>query len=131
MACLAEAQLHIGEIEAAEFSLQRAFEIVKETAEGWAEPELHRVAAEAILRKPGADVQAAQRRFEEAIAIAQRQSSKWWELRATLGLARLLAKQGRRDDARTMLADIYGWFTKGFDTADLKDAKSLLDELSQ
>ena len=52
------------------------------------------------------------------------------ELRATTSLARLLAKQGRRDEARTMLADIYGWFTEGFDTADLKDAKALLDELS-
>ncbi|MFZ1120581.1 MAG: hypothetical protein WAN81_10160 [Candidatus Binataceae bacterium] len=56
--------------------------------------------------------------------------SRWWELRATTSLARLLANQGRRDQARTMLADIYGWFTEGFDTADLKDAKALLDELA-
>ncbi len=56
-------------------------------------------------------------------------SAKAWELRATMSLARVLAKQGRRDEARAMLADIYGWFTEGFDTADLKDAKRLLVEL--
>ena len=130
MALLAEAQLQLEDIHSADSSLERAFELVKETGEGWADPEIHRVLAEAILRKPGADMLAAQRRFEEAIAIARKQSSKWWELRATVGLARLLARQGKREDARTMLADIYNWFTEGFDTADLKDAKALLDELS-
>jgi predicted ATPase len=68
--------------------------------------------------------------FREAIALAQKMQAKAWELRATTSLARLLAKQGRRDEARTMLATIYGWFTEGFDTADLIDAKALLDELS-
>jgi len=57
-------------------------------------------------------------------------AARWWELRTTTSLARLLAKQGRRDEARTMLTDIYGWFTEGFDTADLKDAKALLDDLN-
>ena len=117
MACLAEAQLQIGELGAAETSLKRAFEIVEKTRECSAEPEIHRIAAEATLRKPGADVMAAERRFKEAVAIARKQSSKWWELRATIGLARLLAKHGKRDEAQTMLADIYGWFTEGFDTA--------------
>jgi predicted ATPase len=68
--------------------------------------------------------------FRRAIEIAQQQSAKSWELRATMSLARLLAKQGRRDEARAMLAEIYGWFTEGFDTADLRDAKALIDELS-
>jgi Flp pilus assembly protein TadD len=68
--------------------------------------------------------------FRESIALAQKMSAKAWELRATMSLARLLANQGRRDEARTMLAEIYGWFTEGFDTPDLKDAKWLLDELS-
>jgi tetratricopeptide (TPR) repeat protein len=67
--------------------------------------------------------------FRAAIALAQTMSAKAWELRATMSLARLFATQGRRDEARTMLANIYGWFTEGFDTADLKDAKALLDEL--
>ena len=68
--------------------------------------------------------------FREAIALAQKMSAKAWELRATTSLARLLAKQGRRDEARAMLAEIYGWFTEGFDTADLKDARTLLDQLN-
>ena len=76
------------------------------------------------------DVEAEQS-FRAAIRIAQSQSAKSFELRATMSLARLLAKQGRRDEARAMLAEIYGWFTEGFDTADLKDAKALLDELSE
>ncbi len=69
--------------------------------------------------------------FREAIALARSMGAKAWELRATMSLARLLAKQGRRDAARTMLAEIYGWFTEGFDTLDLKDAKALLDELNR
>jgi tetratricopeptide (TPR) repeat protein len=68
--------------------------------------------------------------FRDAIALAQTMQAKAWELRATMSLARLLGQQGKRDEARTILADIYGWFTEGFDTADLKDAKALLDELS-
>ena len=68
--------------------------------------------------------------LHDAIAIAQNREAKSWELRATMSLARLLSKQGRRNEARAMLAEIYGWFTEGFDTADLKDAKALLDQLS-
>jgi len=68
--------------------------------------------------------------FREAIALAQKMQAKAWELRATMSLARLLASQGHRDDARAMLAEVYNWFTEGFDTADLKDAKALLEELN-
>ena len=71
-----------------------------------------------------------QPRFREAIKVAQKQSAKWWELRASKSLARLLRYTNRRDEARAMLAEIYSWFTEGFHTADLKDAKALLDELS-
>jgi class 3 adenylate cyclase/predicted ATPase len=78
-----------------------------------------------------ANIVEAQTCFERAIEVARKQSAKSFELRATFSLARLLASQGRRDEARTMLADIYGWFTEGFDTADLKDAKALLAELSE
>ena len=66
----------------------------------------------------------------EAISFARQIGAKLYELRTTTSLSRLLAKQGKRDEARTRLAEIYGWFTEGFDTADLKDAKALLDELS-
>jgi len=68
--------------------------------------------------------------FQEAIALARRMGAKSFELRATMSLAQMLDRQGRRDEARTMLANIYNWFTEGFDTADLKDAKTLLGELT-
>ena len=72
----------------------------------------------------------AERDFRGAIELARTMNAKSPELRALTSLARMLAKQGKRDEARTMLAEIYGWFTEGFDTADLKDAKALLDELN-
>jgi tetratricopeptide (TPR) repeat protein len=81
------------------------------------------------LRLKQRQTELAETDFREAIALAQRMSAKAWELRATMSLARLLRDTGRRDEARAMLVDIYGWFTEGFDTADLKDAKALLDEL--
>lgn len=68
-------------------------------------------------------------REAEVIALARKMGAKAWELRATMGLAGLLAKQGRRDEARATLADIYGWFIEGFDTVDLTDAKALLEEM--
>jgi predicted ATPase len=91
---------------------------------------LHHVKGELLLARNPSDVAEAEQCFRMAIGIARRQSARWPELGATTSLARLLAKQGRRDEARTMLAEIYGWFTEGFDTRDLKDAKALLDELS-
>ena len=69
--------------------------------------------------------------FRQVIDVARRQEAKLFELRATNSLARLLSKQGRRDEARAMVADIYNWFTEGFDTVDLKDVKALLDELNR
>jgi predicted ATPase len=77
-----------------------------------------------------ARLELAEQDFREAIEVAQRMSAKSWELRATTSLARLLRDTGRRDEARAMLADIYNWFTEGFDTPDLMDAKALLDELN-
>ena len=92
-------------------------------------PEILRLRGE--LRLKQGDTELAEAGFREAIALARKMGAKAWELRATTSLARLLAKQGRRDEARAMLAEIYGWFTEGFDTADLKDAKALLDELNE
>jgi tetratricopeptide (TPR) repeat protein len=91
-------------------------------------PETLRLRGE--LRLKLAQTELAECDFRESIALAQKMSAKAWELRATMSLARLLAKQGRRDEAHAMLAEIYSWFTEGFDTADLKDAKALLDELA-
>jgi class 3 adenylate cyclase/tetratricopeptide (TPR) repeat protein len=93
--------------------------------------ELYRLKGEAILGRDSSATAEAEKCFRKAIEIARRQSAKWWELRATVSLARLLRDRDRRDEARAMLAEIYDWFTEGFDTADLKDAKSLLDELNQ
>jgi predicted ATPase len=90
--------------------------------------ELHRIAGTA-LRAQRKSVEA-ENSFRRAIEIARTQSARMWELRATTSLARLLDEQGKRDEARAMLAEIYGWFTEGFDTADLKDAKALLDQLN-
>jgi predicted ATPase len=94
------------------------------------EAEVYRLKGELLLRGDNLDPAEAQSCFERAIEIARRQSAKSLELRTTMSLARLIATQERRDEARTMLAEIYNWFTEGFDTADLKDAKALLDELA-
>jgi Flp pilus assembly protein TadD len=82
------------------------------------------------LRFQIGQIESAEADFREAIALAQEMQAKAWELRATMSLARMLDRQGRRDEARTMLAAIYNWFTEGFDTPDLLDAKALLDELA-
>jgi len=83
-----------------------------------------------MLKQDDSKVAEAQSCLDRAIEIARKQSAKSWELRATMSLARLLAKQGGRKEARVMLAEIYNWFTEGFDTADLKDAKALLQVLT-
>ena len=100
-----------------------------ETEQHYYEAELHRLRGELLLMRTDADREGAERCFRKAIDIARRQSAKSWELRAATSLARLKAKLGKRDEGRTILAEIYNWFTEGFDTVDLKDAKALLDEL--
>ena len=100
-----------------------------ETGERTARAELHRMRGELLLAQDQGQSDRAEREFREAIEVARAQSAKSWELRATMSLARLLAKQRRQAEARTTLAKIYSWFTEGFDTADLKDAKALLAEL--
>jgi predicted ATPase len=110
--------------------LEDGFASVAKTGEQISSPYQHHVKGELLLARNPSDGAKAELCFRTAIEISRRQSAKSAELRATTSLARLLAKRGRRDEARTMLAEIYGWFTEGFDTADLKDAKALLDELS-
>jgi predicted ATPase len=95
------------------------------------EAEIHRLKGELLLRRDDPNTAKAQSCYERAIEIARRQSAESLELRATTSIARLLAKQGKRNEARTLLAEIYGWFTEGSDTADLKDAKALLDQLAK
>ena len=103
---------------------------VAKTGEQLSGTALHHVKGELLLAQNPSDVAEAEQCFRTAIEISRRQSARLSELRASTSLARLLAKQGRRDEARAILADIYGWFTEGFDTTALKDAKALLDELS-
>ncbi|MBV8358654.1 MAG: hypothetical protein JO189_12050, partial [Deltaproteobacteria bacterium] len=111
--------------------VDRALEIMKSSGSRSFEAEMRRLRGELLLIEGNGTVAGAVRYFHDAIEVAQHQSAKLWELRATTSLARLLIKQGRRDKARSMLAEIYDWFTEGFDTADLKDAKALLDELER
>ena len=91
-------------------------------------PETFTIRGELRLKQGQAEL--AEADFRESIAFAQKMGAKAWELRMTMSLARLLASQRRCDEGRTMLSEIYGWFTEGFDTADLKEAKALLDELA-
>jgi class 3 adenylate cyclase/tetratricopeptide (TPR) repeat protein len=97
---------------------------------GLFQPELYLTKGELLLLQNGSNAAGAEDCFRQAILIARGQTAKFWELRATTSLARLLMRQGKRDEASAILAEIYGWFTEGFDTADLEDAKTLLDELS-
>jgi adenylate cyclase len=127
---LAEAYMQIDRLDDGLRALAEALAAGEEHEDRQDEPEKHRVRGELLLRQDDS-VAKAQNCFRQAITISRQQSAKSYELRATMSLARLLAKQRRRDEARTMLADIYSWFTEGFDTADLKDAKALLDELSR
>jgi predicted ATPase len=100
------------------------------TKETWYEAEVTRIAGEVALLSPEPDVEQAKAYFERALAVAREQQAKSWELRAAMSMARLLRDQGRRKQARDLLAPVYGWFTQGFDTLDLKQTKSLLDELA-
>jgi predicted ATPase len=99
------------------------------TKERWFEAEVNRVAGEIALKSPEPDAAKAEANFERAVALARKQEAKSLELRAAMNMARLWRDQGKRDEARELLAPVYGWFTEGFDTLDLKEAKALLDEL--
>jgi class 3 adenylate cyclase/predicted ATPase len=109
--------------------LAEAERLIDEIEHRWAEAELHRVRGELLLRA-GHDPAGAERSLRRAIDIAQRQSAKFWELRATVSLARLWRAQGKPEEARALLTPVYGWFTEGFDTPALKEAKALLDSLA-
>jgi class 3 adenylate cyclase/tetratricopeptide (TPR) repeat protein len=128
-AMLAKAYEKLGRIDRAIAMLDDQLVRIERSGERLDEAELFRVRGELLYARDGAGSSEGESCLRIAIEIARRQESRWWELRATMSLARLLNKPGRRDEARAMLAEIYGWFTEGFDTADLKDAKAQLDEL--
>ena len=102
---------------------------IETTKESWFQAEVHRVAGEVALKSPERDAAKAEAYFDRALAVARKQQAKSWELRAAMSMARLWRDQGKRDEARDLLAPVYGWFTEGFDTRDLKEAKALLEEL--
>jgi predicted ATPase len=125
---LAMGYLGIGDGSAASDAIAQAVRLATETGERAWDAELRRL--EGIIALKQGKIIEAEHSFRSAITIAQAQEAKSWELRAATSLARLLADQGRREEAHELLAPIHGWFTEGFDTADLKGAKTLLDELS-
>jgi class 3 adenylate cyclase/predicted ATPase len=116
-----------GQVEEALALLDNALQIVKRTGERWLAAELNRHKGQLLARK--GHFEAAEELYRNALNIAQQQEAKLWELRTAANLARLHRDQGRRAEARDLLAPIYGWFTEGFDTPDLREARSLLDEL--
>jgi class 3 adenylate cyclase/predicted ATPase len=127
IALLAAAREIAGQVEEAVALLDDALQIVERTGERWLEAELYRHKGQLLLRQ--GQPEAAEEQYSKALGIARERGAKLWELRAAVSLARLWGEQGRRAAARELLAPVYGWFTEGFDTADLKEAKALLDEL--
>ena len=125
---LTTAYLKLGRTDEALQCLAEAAQIIETSDERFYEAELQRLRGE-VLNAIG-DGAAAEQNYHQALATAKRQSAKTLELRAATSLARLWRDQGKRDEARELLAPVYGWFTEGFDTLDLKEAKKLLDELS-
>jgi predicted ATPase len=101
----------------------------KPPRKGGVKADIHRIAGEIALMSPAADAARAQAHFEHALTTARQQQAKSWQLRAAMSLARRWRDQGKRNEARELLAPVYEWFTEGFDTLDLKEAKALLDTL--
>jgi predicted ATPase len=127
---IAQALCLFGRYEEALVTIDEALAVLEETGERFFEAELHRTKGELVLAKGVSNAMQAEQSFRMGIEIARSQKAKSWELRATTSLTRLLRDTNRRDEAHAMLAEIYNWFTEGFDTADLKDAKALLEELA-
>lgn len=126
---LSEAYCRAGKVSEGLERIAEGFEELDRTGERWFEAELHRVRGELLLKRGEPEAEA-ELDFNKAIEIARRQSAKSLELRAVMSLVRLMQKRGARDEARQRLSEIYSWFTEGFDTEDLRDAKTLLDSLS-
>jgi predicted ATPase len=130
LSLLAEAYGKVGQPEEGLAVLAEALAIVDDTGERNWEAELHRSKGELLLMQQGQKLGEAEECFRQALDIAHRQQAKSFELRASMSLSRLLQQQGKQEEAPQLLAEIYGWFTEGFDTVDLKEAKVLLEELA-
>jgi len=129
LALLAQVFARAGKSETALDVIAEANAVASATGEVWIAPELVRIEGELLLSSDANDIESAERAFTKAIALAQDRNAKSWELRAATSLARLWADQGRRDEARDVLAPVFEWFSEGFETADLRDAKALISNL--
>jgi class 3 adenylate cyclase/predicted ATPase len=126
---LAMAYAELGQPDDARRCIDDAIDKVERSKEKWCEAEVNRVAGEVALKSLAPDTEKAEKYFDRALAVARQQQAKSWELRAAMSMARLWRDQGKPQQAHDLLAPVYGWFTEGFDTCDLKEAKALLDEL--
>jgi predicted ATPase len=126
---LADVCNHLGHPDDSLHALAEAHTLVEQQEERWWEAEVCRLRGVLLLKQPGTPQAEAETWFQRALEVARRQEAKSLELRAAMSLSRLWQQQGKRAEARELLAPIYGWFTEGFDTADLQDAKALLEEL--
>ena len=127
---LATAYAELGQRDDARRCIHDAIDKVERSKEKWCEAEVHRIAGEIALKSLAPGPEEAEAYFDRALAVARQQRTKSWELRAAMSMARLWRGQGKRHEAHDLLAPVYGWFTEGFDTLDLKEAKALLDELN-
>ena len=130
LALLAEAYRASGQAEGGLAALAEAMAMVDKTGERWYEAELYRLKGELMLSQSPDNSAEAETCFHQALDMARCRQAKSWELRAATSLARLWQSQDKRQDAYDLLAPVYGWFTEGFDTADLQEAKTLLQELA-
>ena len=129
LALFAEGHGAVGRLAEALNIFDEALGLVEKNEQRLQEAELYRLRGELLLKQSVSDKQQAEACFHQALATARRQQAKSWELRAAMSLARLWQQQGKRAAARELLEPIYGWFTEGFDTADLQEARALLEEL--
>jgi predicted ATPase len=127
---LARAYAELGQLNNACRCIDEAITAVEKAKERWHEADIYRMAGEIVLMSPGSDAAKAEVYFERALTLARKQQAKSWELRTAMSMARLWRDQGKRDEACNLLAPVYNWFTEGFDTRDLKEAKALLDTLA-
>jgi len=127
---LAGAHAELRQFDNAARCIGEAMTTLETTKERWHEAEVNRIAGEIALLPPESDIAKAEAYFERALAVAREQQARSWELRAAMSMARLWRDQGKPQQALELLAPVYGWFTEGFDTRDLKDAKALLAEMS-
>jgi predicted ATPase len=126
---LAEALALAGAVEEGLTVLAGALAAAKASGARGADPELHRLRGELLRRLPSPEWTEVEGCFRKALAVARKQGTRGFELRAAVSLARLLSDRGRRDEAQDLLAPVYGWFTEGFGASDLREAKALLDAL--